>query len=618
MAGGGLEGGGTNEGIRAGFAVALWVALILGLILGLWPRAPVPRPALLAGLLLGGVAALSGLSLAWAVDDSRAFVETIRALVHLGLFVAVVLASSPGSSRRWIGGLALGLACVAAIALVGRTQPGLIATAEALRGELQPARLRLSYPIGYWNGLGVAMALAALMLLWLSVEARSPRARAAALAALPAVALTLYLTGSRGPILAVAIGLVTLIALAPRRGAVAGSLAVGGLGGATLIAFAVLAAPDITGGLLFQPGSNEQGDLLLGAALLVCACVGLARYGAESLRAPARPPRRVVRPIAAAAAAAVVLGLVLAGPASLVEASADRAGSVCAPTGTPSETIADSFARTGASGRCEFWEVGLDAFASAPAVGIGAGGWQAWWAQNHTIPFPTPFAHSIVVASLAELGIVGLLLVVGFFGVAVVAGIRARRRPESRPAVAIALAIVAAGGFAATIDWMWELPAVSAIIIVACALLTGPALAPPPAGGRGRFGFGVAVLLAGWAAIVAAGISFLGQDRIDASRTALAAGDLDRSVERAEAASTVLPWSQEPYVLKAAALEGDGDLDGAEDSIGEAIDRAPFDPDVWAVAARIYAGAGNDRAASDAFERAAMLAPSIEAGPSRG
>ncbi len=109
--------------------------MILGLVLGLWPRAAIPRPALLAGLCLGGLAALAALSMAWAANNEHAFIAVIRVLAFLGLFVTVVLASSAGGARPWLLGLAIALAAVAALAILSRTQPGLFAAAEDIRAS---------------------------------------------------------------------------------------------------------------------------------------------------------------------------------------------------------------------------------------------------------------------------------------------------------------------------------------------------------------------------------------------------------------------------------------------------------------------------------------------------
>ena len=64
-------------------------------------------------------------------------------------------------------------------------------------------------------------------------------------------------------------------------------------------------------------------------------------------------------------------------------------------------------------------------------IGIGAGNYELWWNQHHTIDVITIDAHSLYLQTLAELGIVGILLLLGFLGTALYAGWRAvARRPD--------------------------------------------------------------------------------------------------------------------------------------------------------------------------------------------
>ena len=94
---------------------------------------------------------------------------------------------------------------------------------------------------------------------------------------------------------------------------------------------------------------------------------------------------------------------------------------------------------------------------------------------------------------MAELGIVGLVLVLGFLGFAAVSGSRRGPTRSRGGALGAALAILAAGIVSAAIDWTWELPACFGLVVLAAALLTGPATLAPEAaseratpGGRRR------------------------------------------------------------------------------------------------------------------------------------
>lgn len=607
--------GGTEPQFRAGAAIAVWVAVILGLIMGLWPRAPVPRPALIAGMCLGGLAALAGLSMAWANNNEEAFIAVIRVLAYLGLFVAVVLASSAGGARPWLLGLALGLGAVALVAILGRLQPGLFSASQAMLEELPPARTRLSFPTAYWNGLGTCMALGIVLFTWLATDAPGRLARAGAAALIPPAVLALLLTSSRGGFVALAVGLAVLLLLGRPRSPLVWSALVGGAGAVLLLGLTGAAAPAVLDGELVTADAQRQGDVMLLVTALVIAGTAAVHFVAEPLFARVRVPRIGARTAAVVAlliaAAAVAVGSLTGATNSATAWVGDRVEGACELPEGRGGAVTDHLASASGSGRCQYWEVGLEGFVEAPIGGLGAGGFEGWWAEHHTFTRPASFAHSIFVTWLADLGIVGLALVVGFLAVAFAAGLGARTGPGPASARAVALALLAAGTFSAAIDWMWEFPAAFVIVVVAAALLTGPALHPAGEPRRSRFGFGVAALIAGWVTIVAALLSFFGQGKISDSEEALNRNDLDGAVGAADTATTLQPWAAEPYLLKAAALEARGDLEGADEAVQAAIDRAPADFRTWAVAARIEAKAGDVPGALASLARANALSPAV-------
>ncbi len=180
------EGGYGPVAFAAG-ALVVWAAVLLGLATGILPRSEPPRPAIAAGACLLGLAALTALSLAWANDDGRAFEDVVRALGYLGLFALAVVAARRGDGAQWLRGLAIGLTAVAAIALGSRLEPSIFGDADLeIAASLPVAQGRLSYPIGYWNGLASMMAIAVVLLGWLGVAAASRARRSIAVARDPA------------------------------------------------------------------------------------------------------------------------------------------------------------------------------------------------------------------------------------------------------------------------------------------------------------------------------------------------------------------------------------------------------------------------------------------------
>jgi O-antigen ligase len=611
------EGGYAPEAIAAG-TLLIWWAVIVGLAVGAWPRTATPRPAIAAGLCIAGLGLLTALSLGWASDDGQAFIEVVRVAGYTGLFALVVLASPMGSARSWLVGLAIGLVVVAALALGSRLEPGLPGGDHEIESFLASARGRLSYPIGYWNALGASMALGTVLLAWLGARAETRLGRALAIGALPAVLLTLHLTASRGGIGAAAVGLAVLLALGPARVRLAGGLALALAGGAALVGLTELRSP-----LIDSPGTAVAefgGDEILLATLIICPLVGLARYISD------RPLARLAFPRAATRILLVVLAfMALAGVAAADPVSRFEEFKRVPSPGANVETHLESGS---GSGRYQFWSAALDAFADQPITGIGAGAYEAWWNENGSIERVLRDAHSLFFEMLGELGVIGLLLIASFLGLAVMYGWRRRAGGSPAGVTEVALALLAAGVFSAAIDWTWELPAAFGPVVLAVALLTGPATlrragvagpsggadgSDPAAAAPGRsFGWGVATLLAGWVAVWTAGVLFLAEVKLDDSRSAVDRGDLIAAAQDATDASTLQPWAAEPRLQLSLVAERAGNFPAAREAIEEAIDRAPDDWSLWYVAARIERKAGDYDAAVEAFLRARALNPRAE------
>jgi hypothetical protein len=291
---------------------------------------------------------------------------------------------------------------------------------------------------------------------------------------------------------------------------------------------------------------------------------------------------------------------------------------------TQSTYVATHLSSGSGSGRYQFWSAALDAFKAHPLDGIGAGGYEAYWHQHGSLAVPVRDAHSLFLESMAELGIVGLLAILAFLGVAIVAGTR-RGPTNARGAIlGAAPAVLATGIVSAAIDWTWELPACFGLVVLAAAILTGPAtldadaaLRPPPgtvdgAGAsrrRPRVWLGIATLVVAAVAIWAGGTSFLTEAKLGDSREAVNTGDLPAAAQDARDASALQPWSADPRLQVALVEELAGHLKAANRDLAQAIERAPRDWQLWFVRARLEVKIGNVDAALRALHRARMLNP---------
>jgi hypothetical protein len=608
-----LPEGGYGSVARAVATVLLWGAVIVGLAFGFWPRAALPRPALIAALALGGLGALTGLSMLWGIDDGRSFQEVIRVAAYLGLFLCVVLATRRGAARAWLTGLGVGLGLVGLLALASVLVPGLFPVADI--HEQRPETLaRLSFPLGYWNGVGLVTALAVTLLGWTSAIAAGRRARAAAVAALPPLLLALLLTSSRGSMIALGIGLAVLLVADRNRASAGASLAMA-IPGTALLLLAARLTPAVTSGAVTRGEDVGQAYILLAVTIAVALGTAALRSRLDDRIQSARPQGSAIwkRPVVLLAAAVVLVAALIAiDPVARLEQFASEPSQVEAGRAVDPE---QHLLSASGGGRLQYWRSALGAFAGHPLTGIGAGGFRGWWGEHGTVPLYVQNAHSLPLETLGELGLGGIALLLAFLLTPLVAGLRRLRDQIPDRALAPALAIVAASGFSAAIDWIWELPGAFAPLVIAAGLLAGPALTPAPEAGRSRFGFGLLAILAGWAAILAAAASLFSDFQIAQSQTAFRARDYAGALADARQARALQPWAARPWLQEAFALEGQGDVEGAIAAIDQAILRAPRDWELWYQKGRLLLEVDD----LDGYETALFvtvdLRPDIRLGP---
>jgi O-antigen ligase len=303
-------------------------------------------------------------------------------------------------------------------------------------------------------------------------------------------------------------------------------------------------------------------------------------------------------------AAAALLVLVLIDPTERWErftAPPDAAADAAAP-GFVSSHLASG---TG-SGRWQFWSAAADAFKSQPVEGRGAGSYASWWAEHGTLPDVVRDAHALGLQTLAELGLLGAIMLVGFIAVALVTATRALGVSPGPQRTAAAALLASASGLllGMQVDWVWNIPAVAAVALLALAVLCAPGEEV-----RSRRSVGVAVALLGVAGIALSLLPWLTQTEIDASREAAADGNTPQALERALSARRLQPWAASPWLQEALVRERGGDATGAAQAITAAVDRDPEDWRTRLVAARLQAKAGDASAADASLRRAERLAP---------
>jgi O-antigen ligase len=587
--------GGYGLTSRTVVTVTVWGLLILSVGFGV-ARLP-DRPARICCLMFAGFAGWTLLSAAWAASIELAVLEFDRVALYLGVLLLAIIAIP---RRQLADGLFLGVVAIAVVSLTTRFFPHVIG---ARLTSLQAARTRLSYPVGYWNGLGILVSLAVpLALRGGTIQHRGPVSRGAAVSALPIIACVVYLTSSRGAALTAAAGIATFLLASARRWQALSALVAGSVGSAVMLA-ALIRHHTLIDGPLVSELAIRQGRVM--ALILVgCAALSAVLYiAADRLFASwSAPPTAVGRALVALTLVALGVLLVLSHP---VKRFHDFKRPI--PT-TQAGTGAHLLSGNG-SGRWQFWSSAVDEFRTAPIAGRGAGSFPAWWAKHASFTYFVQNAHSLYLEVLGDLGIVGLALLLGSFGAGFVGCVMALRSTggDLRVTIAAGCAVFVSFLVGAAIDWIWQLPAVGMVGIAGL----GVALRAPVRAEQkpSRLGVGVAVIAIGWAILIVAGVSWLTAQRISDSQAAVRHGDAAAARRSALDGKSLEPWAASPYVQLALVAELEGRFGEARRWIQGAIQRDPEDWRSWYLAARIERESGLPVEAARSYAQARSLNP---------
>jgi O-antigen ligase len=165
--------------------------------------------------------------------------------------------------------------------------------------------------------------------------------------------------------------------------------------------------------------------------------------------------------------------LICAGLAVAIFAGAKESSRL--PSGTSNTRFT-----TLSSDRYDYWRVALNAFVRQPFRGVGAGGWAVDWLRYRREQSYAVDAHSLPLQTLAELGVVGLLLLVATLAGVIEAARRALLRARDLAAGPVAALVVYLAH--SPLDWDWQLPALTLVAVLLAGALLGLASdgAPSP------------------------------------------------------------------------------------------------------------------------------------------
>jgi O-antigen ligase len=509
-----------------------------------------------SGASLGLFALLTLLSASWSHIPGEALAEFDRVLVYL--LVMVLFGTVVRSRARlvWIlRALAVGIFVVCGCALTTRLLPNVWPTSPSFVNS------RLSFPITYWNVLGLLAVMGIILCCQFTSDEREPAvSRIASAAAVPVLATTLLFTFSRGSIAVCIMALVVYALVGRPRGLMSAVVAVGP---ATAVAIKVafdanlLATSDPTA--LSARSQGHHVAIVVVACVLAAAAIRavlsmLVDPRLERLTIPARHRRRVA--LAGWITVGAIAVIAIIGLSGTVSRDYHK---FLKPLGNYSTDLRSRLSDPSNNGRLEMWRIAWHEFKAAPVLGQGAGTFQDSFLEHRTTDQFVVNAHSLYMETLDELGVVGLVLLLAVI-LAILVRAATRSRGPDRALYAGVFALMLAWALETGIDWDWQMPVVTVVFFAlggAVLARRAPGSATPDAPGdadhrrglspptRAAIGIGCLVLA------VAPAYVWLSQRKFNQAATAFSAGDCRTASDDALSSISILGVEPQAYEVVA-------------------------------------------------------------------
>ena len=561
-------------------------------------------------LMFALLAFLTAVSILWSIVPELSYIEAGRTFAYLAVFAAAVAGAkvAPRAAPQLLLALLIGAIVPVLYALASRVWPGALAENEVSN--------RLGQPFDYWNAVGCVAAMAVPIALWLGSRRAGPAiARVLAYPAMGVCVVAILLTQSRGAAAAAAVGAIAWFALVPLRLRSLPVLVLPLVAGSAVGAWAL--SKDAFSKSL-QPLSAKEavaGDfgalVLLLVVLLVL--VGAAVEIVVERREPSARLRRRVGVAAVAVACLAPLGA-FTSVAFSERGIGDRIDELTSETKVaPQEGGGRVFAAS--SSRGKYWREAFRVFDDRPFEGVGAGAFEKARLRHRTDSSVTQHAHGWLPQTMADMGVLGLVVTTLLLLAWVLAALSAtgllprglmradaddapapRRDWDANRIALVTLALVPlVYGVQALLDWTWFIQEPTAMALLAAGFIAGrgplgadePAAAPaePEARSFRPDGYRIA------GAVVAIGTALLlawtiwqpeASDR--ATNEALALADerkFDDAIAKTEDAEDINPLTPDPLLVRASINTAANRVPQAQENLESAVIRFPGDPQTW-------------------------------------
>lgn len=535
--------------------------------------AVVPRPAWAATSALGGLAVWALVSRWWSGSPANALTEANRWAVYTALLVIFVLLLRDERSGR----LFITVAAALVLALAGYVLIRMLGGG----GDLFLVK-RLNKPLGYVNGQATYFLIGIWPLVAVGERVRRPWLAGAAVGGATVLAGLVLLSETRAVVPAIVVSAVVLMAVVPGR-----------LRRAWILVVVTAAIAAVSGPLLgvYGAASASAAPSTVRHAATAVVLAGLAAGVAWTIacalasRADAAFGARARR-----ASAAVLVLLVLIGVLAVGARGDDPVHAlsrqISAFTQLRSTKEQKSRFLSGGGTRYDYWRIALHELRDHPVRGVGAGGYQFDYFRERQTAEDIRQPHSIELQALAELGLVGGVLVAVFIASVLVGFVR--RTSISRCSPAEAGLTVAAGGIFlvwlvhTSVDWIHLIPGVTGTALGAAAVLLARSRGVVPAPARGRL-HAVAVAVTGLLVLVTVlfvGRATLADHYATAAENALPAAPR-RALADADRSLALNSDSVPAHHLRAAARARLHDYAGARGALLDAIRVEPDNFVTW-------------------------------------
>jgi len=585
----------TAPGTWTEIALVLLGAAAIGTVLLVGGPGRVWGGATLA--LFAAFTAVAGLSIVWSVQPDWSWFGADQLLAYLAAMTAAAAAARV-FPERWpavAGGITGAMVALSAYALLAKVFPATLASGNTYG--------RLQQPFGYWNAVGVCAALGLPGCLWLGAR-RDLRgwARGLSVPAMTLLIAAIALSFSRSSILVAVLAAGCFLAVVPLRLRATWMLALAAVCSVPVIVWALGHRGVTSDGVApaLQDSAGHSFGIVLVVVLAIAVAVGVAAgLAADRVGVPPTARRRI---------GLVLVGLLALVPvAAVVALAASHRGltgevSHAWSTLTSSKTtVGDTSSRVTqlGSSRPLYWHQGLDVGAHALLKGAGELGYGLARLRYTTNPAKSDQAHSYVIQTFADLGLIGVALTAALLVAWVIAAGRAlaRRvawselpagRVAERQGLIVLAAVVFAFGVQSALDWTWYFPGVAVPVLVGAGWLAGrgPLLAPV---GRARTrrslldrpGTGAIITLIAAVAVGAAWVVWQPLRSVQDLTNAENASSNAVAFADARASASADPFSIEPFLQLSTLYQGLHNRPGARRALVQATQVQPQNADGW-------------------------------------